>query len=1194
MDSSPAPRLAAPGREQRPNFHPGPPMSKPTGICRMFLYRGFCNTTECRRAHISPGHMVELLKYLRDRGCPPEYLSHIKSNLSSPDWNRCRRRQITDDICFNFLNKTCRSNPQNPCLRFHPFPDTVYADLVHYDKTNRPQQLAAHPVGPEPRNPLPPPPMLPPSDAVQMRPDDPSPLPHIPAPALPPTIVDDSRVVVRLPETVRLGSSPLRDPAGFDVVVRVPHARWDAADLGGRDPPPHVQRPFANPSITTVTPPPWFEEIYRTGGLSPSPAPEQNMVCNVNLQSARIPESLSLDSSFSAESASGESTVSDSSEPSTPQTVSPPKEPPKLLIPSNYCRDWILLRRCFRGVRCKFIHASPQAADDIVSSLGLAKRPLPGLPSGQMGVAGRPTPLPKPNGVPVPPVNTPRHMQAQQQALDLRPPPAPCAPVAQPLPPPHPIARDPAILAVCSQNGNSRAAPHLPHAPQPMPAQVAPSARRDTLPTQPPQPPKPRDLPPPRQTDEVTFTVADSTRATFSGGFEVVKIVTGFESLWVAIENLPPGTEKAAVERLAAPFGTVEEVRVPDENSTKPLVSVRMGTYPEVVSVIDALDESEVFGRRIRVRLSMGKTHTNRLIRDGDVRVSWQAPVKKGYAGYETLKAAQKAVSAADGQMIRKHWITASIYEGMPVIGAYNVQFNGLPSDAPPKYLKRFGPAEDIMLERPTYHAQEFGALAVQRVLGDFGKMVYFEPNPPPYKDGIVRAWCRFESPDVANAVCELHKVKQRVLGMERLYVQRVLSVLEHMPRDLFVLVEPDLHRLRQNVCTHTYGAHLDILASPNADQAAVRLVAEDPQTLARLRTELSEIVRGEVLKEDGVQAWDDFLRGEAGSHFLDDLRAQNPAVMVNVDRLRRCVRLIGAAERREPVATAILAKLASLRTHKLQTVPLAGRLIGLIMSADLMALQRRHGPENVWIDLPRQTLCVRGPEALFEEAQRVVHGLKMRHPAERGAQDCCPVCFEPPLTPVALHCGHTWCKACLTSYLRASADGRAFPVGCLGNEGRCTALVPAPTAVRVLSPADFDALARAAFHAHVQARPDEFNYCPTADCPQVYRAGPRDAVLSCPSCLARICAFCRVEYHEGVACADRADGGDRLFEEWTRTHGVKRCPGCRAPIERAEGCNHMTCTRCRTHTCWVCLETFPQGKGIYDHMREFHGGIGL
>jgi hypothetical protein len=99
---------------------------------------------------------------------------------------------------------------------------------------------------------------------------------------------------------------------------------------------------------------------------------------------------------------------------------------------------------------------------------------------------------------------------------------------------------------------------------------------------------------------------------------------------------------------------------------------------------------------------------------------------------------------------------------------------------------------------------------------------------------------------------------------------------------------------------------------------------------------------------------------------------------------------------------------------------------------------------------------------------------------------------------------------------------------------------------------------------------------------------------LSCPSCLARICSSCHVEYHEGVTCADREDGGDRLFQEWMRIHDVKKCPGCHAPIERGAGCNHMTCSRCHTHTCWQCLKTFPQGQGIYDHMREVHGGIGL
>jgi hypothetical protein len=37
-----------------------------------------------------------------------------------------------------------------------------------------------------------------------------------------------------------------------------------------------------------------------------------------------------------------------------------------------------------------------------------------------------------------------------------------------------------------------------------------------------------------------------------------------------------------------------------------------------------------------------------------------------------------------------------------------------------------------------------------------------------------------------------------------------------------------------------------------------------------------------------------------------------------------------------------------------------------------------------------------------------------------------------------------------------------------------------------------------------------------------------------------------------------------------------------------------MTCIKCQTHICWECLATFPKGDGIYEHMRQKHGSIGL
>ena len=704
--------------------------------------------------------------------------------------------------------------------------------------------------------------------------------------------------------------------------------------------------------------------------------------------------------------------------------------------------------------------------------------------------------------------------------------------------------------------------------------------------------PSPRSTPP----DEMTLSVMESTQVVFSSGFSVEKITTGFESDWFVIEDVPNTVDRAAIEKLVAPFGEAQDVRFRDErrsdDSASKAVTLRMATYHEAVRAVNELDGSDAFGRRISVQLSLSKRLTKRLLRDS-VRVSWPVPCKAGYAGYDTLEAAQNAVSKADGTTEKDRWITASMYQSIPYIANYNVRFTGLPPGVDQKFLDKFGPSEGTMLERPNHQAPECGIPAVRRTLASFGKITRFKVIPPPYKDGFVHVWCQFESPDVARAACELNQVKQRALNMERISVHRVLSFLERVPRAKFDRVERDLLHLQEKVWDHTRGAHLEILP-PYEGEAAVRLEAKDSKTLARLRVELKEIVDGEIVKENGQQVWDDFLRCKAGLQFLEELRASNPDVMVSVHSFRRYIRLVGCVERRQSVAAAIVTKLSSRRQDKVHIMPLDGQIMSIVTSPELVAAQQRHGEENIRIDLQGHALLVRGPDDLFEEVQRIVHSVKSRHAADFGGNDYCPVCLEPPLTPVSLSCGQRWCKSCLVDYMTAAADTRSFPITCLGDQGRCSEFIPMWMARKVLPPADFDALALAAFHAYVQAHPIEYHYCPTPDCPQAYPTGPRNVPLSCPSCLARICSSCHVEYHEGVTCADREDGGDRLFQEWIRIHDVKKCPGCHAPIERAAGCNHMTCSRCHTHTCWVCLETFPQGQGIYDHMREFHGGIGL
>ncbi|KAF9480440.1 hypothetical protein BDN70DRAFT_612528 [Pholiota conissans] len=43
-----------------------------------------------------------------------------------------------------------------------------------------------------------------------------------------------------------------------------------------------------------------------------------------------------------------------------------------------------------------------------------------------------------------------------------------------------------------------------------------------------------------------------------------------------------------------------------------------------------------------------------------------------------------------------------------------------------------------------------------------------------------------------------------------------------------------------------------------------------------------------------------------------------------------------------------------------------------------------------------------------------------------------------------------------------------------------------------------------------------------------------------------------------------------KATESWI-TESTSVCPGCRSHVQKSEGCNHMSCTRCTHHFCYRC-----------------------
>lgn len=77
-----------------------------------------------------------------------------------------------------------------------------------------------------------------------------------------------------------------------------------------------------------------------------------------------------------------------------------------------------------------------------------------------------------------------------------------------------------------------------------------------------------------------------------------------------------------------------------------------------------------------------------------------------------------------------------------------------------------------------------------------------------------------------------------------------------------------------------------------------------------------------------------------------------------------------------------------------------------------------------------------------------------------------------------------------------------------------------------------------------------------------------RNPVLRCRDCKRRTCVDCQVPFHEGETCKQYRrrkgrQGSDEQKSKRLIEGTTKACPrsGCRARIEKSEGCDHMTCT---------------------------------
>jgi ariadne-1 len=223
--------------------------------------------------------------------------------------------------------------------------------------------------------------------------------------------------------------------------------------------------------------------------------------------------------------------------------------------------------------------------------------------------------------------------------------------------------------------------------------------------------------------------------------------------------------------------------------------------------------------------------------------------------------------------------------------------------------------------------------------------------------------------------------------------------------------------------------------------------------------------------------------------------------------------------------------------------------------------------------------------QAFFDDEARVRPriGLGTAPPPRAGPP--CTVCFaeEDSANFFSLSCNHAFCVDCWQNFVRSKVeDGNtALDATCL--EFKCPRLVPSEVYFRFLGSEGKprENYTRWLVNSFVQSSKNH-KLCPSSSCELVleYNGSAPLRTATC-SCGFHSCWNCGLEAHEPASCDDvhkwnLRNQSEAENVEWILVN-TKVCPKCKQPIEKNQGCSHMTCQKhaggCGHEFCWICMQ---------------------
>ncbi|XP_010528636.1 PREDICTED: probable E3 ubiquitin-protein ligase ARI8 [Tarenaya hassleriana] len=195
-----------------------------------------------------------------------------------------------------------------------------------------------------------------------------------------------------------------------------------------------------------------------------------------------------------------------------------------------------------------------------------------------------------------------------------------------------------------------------------------------------------------------------------------------------------------------------------------------------------------------------------------------------------------------------------------------------------------------------------------------------------------------------------------------------------------------------------------------------------------------------------------------------------------------------------------------------------------------------------------------------------------------------CGICFEDFLCDKlhAAACGHPFCDTCWEGYISTAINDGP---GCLTlrcPDPSCGAAIGQDMINALVSDEDKKKYNRYFIRSYVEDS-RKTKWCPAPGCDYAvnYVVGSGNYDVNC-HCSYSFCWNCAEEAHRPVDCDTVAkwvlkNSAESENMNWILANS-KPCPKCKRPIEKNQGCMHITCTPpCKFEFCWLCLGAWSE-----------------